>query len=111
MNIDGIQRLMKPVVRQSANGKRTFSDVTICAVKSRKFESEYRGNATGASTWVYYSPTITSYSDEMCRFHIIQLGVGWLALLILTWRQCESLTAGIGAEKQTPTSFFISIFN
>ena len=31
--------------------------------------------------------------------------MGWLALLILTWRQCEGLTAGIGAEEQTPTSF------
>jgi hypothetical protein len=41
--------------------------------------------------------------------YIISLGVGWLALLILAKRQCESLTSGIGAEEQTPTSFFISI--
>ena len=37
--------------------------------------------------------------------YIISLGVGWLALLILETGQCESLTTGIGAEKQTPTSF------
>ena len=37
--------------------------------------------------------------------YIISLGVGWLALLILGKRQCESPTAGIGAEEQTPTSF------
>ena len=37
--------------------------------------------------------------------YIILLGVGWLALLILGKRQCESPTAGIGAEEQTPTSF------
>ena len=35
----------------------------------------------------------------------MSLGVGWLALLILTMGQCESLTIGIGAEEQTPTSF------
>ena len=40
--------------------------------------------------------------------YIMSLGVGWLALLILTWGQCEGLTAGIGAEELTPTSFFIS---
>ena len=40
--------------------------------------------------------------------YIISLGVGWLALLILEKGQCESLTTGIGAEEQTPTSFFIS---
>ena len=40
--------------------------------------------------------------------YIMSLGVGWLALLILTWGQCEGPTAGIGAEKQTPTSFFVS---
>ncbi len=40
--------------------------------------------------------------------YIISLGVGWLALLILAQGQCESLTTGIGAEEQTPTSFFIS---
>ena len=40
--------------------------------------------------------------------YIISLGVGWLALLILERGQCESLTTGIGAEEQTPTSFFIS---
>lgn len=38
----------------------------------------------------------------------MSLGVGWLALLILEKGQCESLTTGIGAEEQTPTSFFIS---
>ena len=37
--------------------------------------------------------------------YIISLGVGWLALLILAQGQCESLTTGIGAEEQTPTSF------
>jgi len=37
--------------------------------------------------------------------YIISLGVGWLALLILGKRQCESPTAGIGAEELTPTSF------
>ena len=37
--------------------------------------------------------------------NIISLGVGWLALLILETGQCESLTTGIGAEEQTPTSF------
>ena len=42
------------------------------------------------------------------RIHIISLGVGWLALLILVWGQCEGLSSGIGAEEQTPTSFFIS---
>ena len=35
----------------------------------------------------------------------MSLGVGWLALLILGKRQCESPTAGIGAEDLTPTSF------
>ena len=40
--------------------------------------------------------------------YIISLGVGWLALLILAQGQCESLTTGIGAEEQTPTSFFMS---
>ena len=37
---------------------------------------------------------------------IIRLGVGRLALLILTWGQCEGLSIGIGTKKQTPTSFF-----
>ena len=37
--------------------------------------------------------------------YIISLGVGWLALFILGKRQCESPTAGIGTEEQTPTSF------
>ena len=37
--------------------------------------------------------------------YIMSLGVGWLALLILETGQCESLTTGIGAEEQTPTSF------
>ncbi len=40
--------------------------------------------------------------------YIITLGVGWLALLIFTKGQCEGLNLGIGAEEQTPTSFFIS---
>lgn len=44
----------------------------------------------------------------LSRINIIQLDVGWLALLILRKRQCEGLNVGIGAEKQTPTSFFIS---
>ena len=37
--------------------------------------------------------------------YIISLGVGRLALLIFTWRQCEGLSIEIGAEEQTPTSF------
>ena len=41
--------------------------------------------------------------------YIISLGVGWLALLILAKRQCESLTSGIGAEEQTPTSFLFPL--
>jgi hypothetical protein len=36
----------------------------------------------------------------------MSLGVGWLALLILAKGQCEGLNLGIGAEEQTPTSFF-----
>ena len=41
--------------------------------------------------------------------HIILLGVGWLALLILEKGQCESLTTGIGTEEQTPTSFLFPL--
>ena len=37
--------------------------------------------------------------------------MGWLALLILRKRQCESLSIGIGAEKQTPTSFLFPNLN
>ena len=37
--------------------------------------------------------------------------MGWLALLILAKGQCESLTSGIGAEKQTPTSFLFPNLN
>lgn len=31
--------------------------------------------------------------------------MGWLALLILTWGQCEGLNLGISTKEQTPTSF------
>jgi len=34
------------------------------------------------------------------------IGVGWLALLIHMWGQCEGLNLGIGAEELTPTSFY-----
>lgn len=37
--------------------------------------------------------------------YVISLGVGRLVLLILTWRQCEGLTAGIGAEEILPRLF------
>ena len=42
---------------EQTNGKRTFSDVTICNLKLSKFESSYRCNATETSAWVYYIPT------------------------------------------------------
>ena len=41
-------------------------------------------------------------------YHLTWAG---FTLLILIWRQCESLSDGIGAERDiTPTSFFVSIF-
>ena len=46
-----------------------------------------------------------NYCVRVGAICIISLGVGWLALLILTWGQCEGLNIGIGAEEQTPTSF------
>ena len=47
-NIDGIWRLRPPLVR-TAEGKGRFLNVTVCAVKSRKFESFHSGNATKRS--------------------------------------------------------------
>ena len=47
-NIDGIQRLRTPFV-WTAEGKGRFLTLPVCAVKSRKFESFHRGNATKRS--------------------------------------------------------------
>lgn len=99
----GILRPGTPFVR-TAKGERTFSDVTVCAIKSRKFESCHGGNATGASAWVSYIPTdllpyIIYYGIANAPTCIISLGVGWLALLILDTGQCESLIAGISTEE------------
>ena len=47
-NIDGIWRLSTPFVR-TAKGKGRFLNVTVCILKSRKFESMYSGNATKRS--------------------------------------------------------------
>ena len=44
-NIDGIRRLGMPFVR-SAKGKGRFLNVTVCILKSRKFETSHSGNAT-----------------------------------------------------------------
>jgi len=49
------------------------------------------------------------FDEASAPNYIITLGVGGLALLILETGQCESLTTGMGAEEQTPTSFFVSI--
>lgn len=38
-----------------AEEKRTFSDVTVCAIKLRNFESFHRSNATKTLVRVYYS--------------------------------------------------------
>ena len=88
---------------------KTFSDVTICKFKLRKLVTSYRCNATEASAWVYYMPTVISHcihSGFISLLNdIISLGVGWLALLIFTKGQCEGLNLGISAEEQTPTSF------
>ncbi len=43
-----------PFVGQ-AEEKRTFSDVTVCAIKLRNFESFHRSNATETLVRVYYS--------------------------------------------------------
>jgi len=56
-NLNGIQRLSTPFVR-AAKGKGRFQNVTVCAIKLRNFESCHRGNATKASAWVDYIPTL-----------------------------------------------------
>ena len=59
-------------------------------------------------------PLLVCWSYGSSQDYIIQLGVGWLALLILEKGQCESLIAGIGTEKDafTPFSFpHINYFN
>ena len=107
-NIDGIQRLRLPFVR-TAEGKGRFLNVTVCVVKSRKFESFHSGNATkrsrGCIIFCRYVAISLNWWLMLVSNYIISLGVGWLALLILERGQCESLTIGIGAEEQTPTSF------
>ena len=102
-----------PLVRQ-VSGK-TFSNVTICMFKLRNFESKYRGNATkrlrGCIICRPLYAIIVSFSivvSEWVVSYIISLGVGWLALLILTWGQCEGLNIGIGAEESLPRLFFVS---
>ena len=48
-----------------------------------------------------------SGDSNICIYHLTWAG---FTLLILIWRQCESLSDGIGAERNfTPTSFFVSI--
>jgi len=78
--------------------------------KLRNFESVYRGGATEASAWVYYTPVVHHVAmrrDCARGFVIIPLDVGWLALLILTRRQCEGLNIGIGAEVTDSHVFFL----
>ena len=58
--IDGIQRPTMPFVGQ-ANGKGRFRTLLSVQVKLRNFESSYRGNATGASAWVNYIPSVRYY--------------------------------------------------
>ena len=60
--------------------ERTFSDVTICAVKLRNFEPNHRCNATEASAWVYYMPTVLCYN---C---ILSYSIGVSYLYNITWR-------------------------
>ena len=48
-------------VCRAGQRERTFLNVTVCAVKLRKFESTYRSNATEASAWVYYILATHSY--------------------------------------------------
>ena len=107
-NIDGIRRLSTPFVR-SAKGKGRFLNVTVCILKSRKFESMYSGNATKRLRGCIISRPFRCYHNILMvtsvPTYIISLGVGWLALLILTWGQCESLSIGVGTEELTPTSF------
>ena len=59
--------------------ERTFSDVTICMFKLRNFDSKYRCNATEASAWVYYMPTVLCYN---C---IISYSIG-VSYHNITWR-------------------------
>ena len=63
--------------------------------------------------WIISRPFINYLLNLWCNgcvYYIISLGVGWLALLILTWRQCEGLNIGIGTEELTPTSFSFPTF-
>ena len=47
----------------------------------------------------------------LCLSHIILLGVGWLALLILAKGQCEGQRSGIGTEERIPMPFLFPTLN
>ena len=125
-----MERDLRSVVRPVSKGR--FRTLPVCKIKLRNFESKYSGDATETSAWVDFYSTYGPFPLYIIRcklqqwvyllcvythkgivrcsvvYIIARRGQGF-TLLILTWRQCEGLILGIGAERNiTPTSFFVS---
>ena len=62
-----MERDLRPLVRPVSKGR--FLNVTVCSLKSRKFETRYSGDATEASAWVDF---ISSYGNHFPFLYIIR---------------------------------------
>ena len=62
-----MERDLRPFVRPVSKGR--FLNVTVCSIKSRKFETSYSGDAAEASAWVDF---ISSYGNHFPFLYIIR---------------------------------------
>ena len=62
-----MERDLRPVVRPVSKGR--FLNVTVCSIKSRKFETSYSGDAAEASAWVDF---ISSRGNHFPFLYIIR---------------------------------------
>ena len=62
-----MERDLRPLVRPVSKGR--FLNVTVCLLKSRKFETTYSGDAAEASAWVDF---ISSYGNHFPFLYIIR---------------------------------------